>query len=266
MFVSAQDKRVFIGRTAAEYESGSAPAGPIITGNTRTFDLSPVFTELEYRMSSMFVLQAALTSLVSLACVSVLYTIQPFREETDNAVTVSGQALVFLWIYMLLLRIFRVGQGGAMFFGCVALVLATIGLFAFAVIAINTQIKITGASAKDAALRAEESAVDQGAVSEESAGPVSPQATEEVGVTVVSDDNERLGAATSNTVRSGKKSPWEFLGLCTAELESKEDFPTDEHGSNATVTALLARLDAQSETICEQGKEISRLKARHTKA
>ena len=55
---------------------------------------------------------------------------------------ISGQALVYLWVYLLLLRIIRVGEGAPTFVGSVVLVVTTIGLFIFAVHAIYAQLRL----------------------------------------------------------------------------------------------------------------------------
>ena len=80
--------------------------------------------------------------MISLSCVIVLLTVRPFREETDNSVAISGQALVYLWVYLLLLRIIRVGEGAPTFVGSAVLVVTTIGLFIFAVHAIYAQLRL----------------------------------------------------------------------------------------------------------------------------
>ena len=86
--------------------------------------------------------------MITLACVSTLYTAQPYRQSTDNTVAVLGQALVYSWTFMLLLRIVRVGEGGATVVGGVALVAATFALFAFALYAIRSDLRKAAVSAK----------------------------------------------------------------------------------------------------------------------
>ena len=200
--------------------------------------------------------QAALSTLITLACVSVLYTAQPFRERSDNAVAVLGQALVYAWMFVLLLRVIRVGEGGPTVAGCFALVVATIGLFAFALHAIYSDLRKADTSAKDESASEsnleDEGSDDETTPGEPQRGGSSPQETEEIGVTVVSIEDERL-AAPGNT-----KSPWELLGLCAAEPEMTRESPADTHGSEE-VAVLLARLNAQTKLIQERDQEIARL-------
>ena len=162
-----------------------------------------------------------------MASVSILHTAQPYRESTDNTVVVSGQTLVYWWLFLLLLRIVRVGEGGATIFGCVALVAATAGVFVFALHAILSELRkvdMIGEGSTAATSISVTSDDDEGgssgdgtdetAPAEPKRGEESPQDTEEIELTVVSrHDDEHL------TAPSHAKSPWEFLGLCSAEPE-----------------------------------------------
>lgn len=188
---------------------------------------------------SAFSTQAVLTTLISMACVSILYTVQPFREKTDNTVVVLGQALVYSWIFVLLLRIVRVGEGGPTVAGCVALVAATIGLFAFALHAIYSQLRKMNTGTDDPPA-VEEDSGDETVPGETKHGGNSPQEMEEIGVTIVStDDDERLSTTAPST-----KSAWELFGLCAAEPEATQDAPAGSQGSDEVAT-LLAKIEAQ---------------------
>lgn len=213
--------------------------------------------------------------MITLACVSTLYTAQPYRQSTDNTVAVLGQALVYSWTFMLLLRIVRVGEGGATVVGGVALVAATFALFAFALYAIRSDLRKAAVSAKgtpsvvatgtpSVATSEDEGFDDKTSSTERECGGNSPlQETGEIEVNVVSIDER-------SAVLSNMESPWQLLGLCAAE----PDITADTHGSNE-VAVLLARLDAMAKlirekddtmrekdkTIREKDKEIARLVA-----
>ena len=142
--------------------------------------------------------------IITLACVSILHAVQPYRDLKDNAVAVYGQTLLFLWIFLLLLRIVRVGEGGPTVVGCVALVAATIGLFAFALHAIYSQLNIDTSAAGTQTSTSFLTSDDE--VSGDGTAPGdNPITTVEVSVVV---SLEEKPTATSNT-----KSPWELLGL-----------------------------------------------------
>jgi len=168
---------------------------------------------------------------------------------------------------MLLLRIVRVGEGGATVVGGVALVAATFALFAFALYAIRSDLRKAAVSAKgtpSVATSEDEGFDDKTSSTERECGGNSPlQETEEIEVNVVSIDER-------SAVLSNMESPWQLLGLCAAE----PDITADTHGSNE-VAVLLARLDAMAKlirekddtmrekdkTIREKDKEIARLVA-----
>ena len=100
--------------------------------------------------------QAVLASIVSLACTGVLYSVQPYREDTDNLVSVSGQVLIFCWVYFLLVRVIGVLKGIWTVLGGVALVAASIGLFTYALRVVYTDCEKMAASTKDAPATTEE--------------------------------------------------------------------------------------------------------------
>ena len=185
--------------------------------------------------------QAALATIITLACVSVLYATQPYRHSSDNTVVVLGQALVYSWLFVLLLRIVRVGEGGPTIVGCVALVAATVGLLAIALCTVYSDIRKAVANAEDASAAASESkledeSLDDEALGESRHGGNPPQETDEVELSVMSVEDERLAA------RDDPKSPWELLGLCAAEPETNGE--------------LLTRLDAQSKLMREKDQTI----------
>ena len=134
---------------------------------------------------------------------------------------VSGQALVFLWIYLLLLRSVRVGEGGPTIVGCVFLVIATLGLFAFALHAIYHAVRKADAlsSVKETTSdHCDERPDDEMAPTNDFQGN-SSQDSQEIEVTVVSAEDNQLYTASSNNANGA----WEFLGLCTVdEAESRE--------------------------------------------
>ena len=85
--------------------------------------------------------QAALTSVISLACTIVLYTVRPYRESTDNAVSVAGQIIIFCWVQLLLYRVIGVVSGIWAVLCGVALVVSALALFAYATRVIYTDYK-----------------------------------------------------------------------------------------------------------------------------
>ena len=56
--------------------------------------------------------QALVAGLLSLGCMGALLLVQPFREQSNNAIVVSGQVVIFLWIYFLLCRVIGIAEGG----------------------------------------------------------------------------------------------------------------------------------------------------------
>lgn len=76
--------------------------------------------------------QAALTAIITLASATVLNTVQPYRQHTDNSVCVSGQLIIFCWVQFLLYRVIGVVGGLWMVLCGIGLVLSSIALFAYA--------------------------------------------------------------------------------------------------------------------------------------
>ena len=97
-------------------------------------------------------LQAVLASIISLACIVILHHARPFRVRTDNAVSLGGQILIFMWTYCLLVRVIRVLDEfhTVAVLVSVSLVIATTALCAFAFHAIREDLpppdSVAGAS------------------------------------------------------------------------------------------------------------------------
>ena len=211
--------------------------------------------------------------MITLACFSVLYTAQPYRQSSDNSVAVLGQALVYCWLFLLLLRVVSVGGDRATVAGCSLLVAVTIGLFAFALHAIYSDLRKVDMKAKNMPPTATSEPVSEnespGAEAAHSELQRERNLPREVGK-----ETELSMVPVEDGHLPISNSPWELLGLCAADPEMTRDSPEDAHGSDE-VTVLLARLDAQSklvrdlrkssfekdEMIREKDKEIARFEA-----
>ena len=86
--------------------------------------------------------------MILLASIAVLYSVQPFRSQSDNTVVVAGQAVVYLWVYALLIRIMGIGGETPTFIGGVSLVAVTVALFALALHSMYTDIRAEEASSR----------------------------------------------------------------------------------------------------------------------
>ena len=148
-----------------------------------------------------------------------------------------GQAIIFCWVNLLLLRVIGVVKGLSALLCGVALVLLTIGLFVFASSAVYKECSKVDSSAS--AAMDEESADSMRdtadiASSEWRRGGTSPQDSE-IELTVSTSDEHEVAA-------SKTASPWGLFGLCTAVSE-------DAQHSSDDIAALQAKLTAQAELV-----------------
>ena len=199
-----------------------------------------------------------MSSLIVLACVSILQRVQPYRQRTDNTVVISGQTLVYLWIFLLLLRIVRVGTDGPTVVGCVVLVIATTGLFAFALHAVYTEVK-TNASANGTTENVCEE-IDEADSDEIEAGE--PQGRE-------SPADEEKTKEPDTMISSAL--PWPSIltigsgALCGAETTDDDSPPlstaTESAGDDTDAAMLMKRIETLIELASKDNKSAKKLEA-----
>lgn len=194
-----------------------------------------------------------------------LHTVQPFRNRTDNTVAVLGQGLVLCWVYALLLRVIGVGDVLPPALLSLYLVVATIAVFVYAFYAVFVELRKKDSSANDTSTADEENAEiaphELSAAHEHDPrrGSSSPGDPAELELTVLTGDEDE------NTKRT--TSPWQLLGLCSADAELDEESPENTKRGD-DVAELLAKLAAQSKLIDTNAErmrakdaEIGRLRA-----
>ena len=194
-----------------------------------------------------------------------LHTVQPFRNRTDNTVAVLGQGLVFCWVYALLLRVIGVGDVLPPALLSLYLVVATIAVFVYAFYAVFVELRKKDSSANDTTTADEENAEipphELSAAHEHDPrrGSSPPGDPAELELTVLTGDEDE------NTKRT--TSPWQLLGLCSADAELDEESPENTKRGD-DVAELLAKLAAQSKLIDTNAErmrakdaEIGRLRA-----
>ena len=164
--------------------------------------------------------QCALNCLVALAAMNILQMFQPYRVQSDNVVSVCGQAAVFAWVFSLLLCLVGVvGEGTPAVLGGVALVIATLGLFVYALYLIYAETSKIVTDANDVPCTDDDPEIeatnDETTTATASTAEIDETratAEIEIGVTVLSTLDSSVV-----TVQPSPWSPWALLGYNATE-------------------------------------------------
>ena len=219
-------------------------------------------------------MQAAAASIIGIFGACVLQEAQPYRRGSDNEIEVLAQYCIFLWCFSVVFRDMGISDLNVLLTMGIVLIVATFAVFGFALWRASTELKLLRSeqqeSSADDVPTVTETAEDSVSPTEAKGGGNSPQDTTiEVDVMSTAVNNQHDGGAAPSKT---PKSPWQLLGLCSADSELGDHSADDAHSSRGEVAKLLAKLEEQSkacdealrakdQVIREKDAEIRRLAA-----